>query len=1002
MTTVSFDKIFIKLLGSPQIYCDGVPIKVSRKRVRALLFYLVVQQSVPRSRLAYIFWPDRDPTVANNNLNIHISYLKNALGESVITSDADFISINPAIASDVQRFDALAGEKDEEAILEALKLFHGPFLDGFSLQNAQPFEQWRMEMEAYNNNLFVDTSISVSQLLFQSKRYETALSVLDAAFKIDPLQEAICRLRMQIFDQRGNRSAVIHIYSELVSLLNSELGCPPAPETSALYQRIISSDDPVERQAEPAIHEMPNTGQQTIFVGRQSILRTLSKNNDIRFTVLQGKSGMGKTRIMNEYIKQHNYFSVPIAFRQQEQDVPYAAIIRCIRSIALSGGQNSISSEIASQISENKWNILCQLVPELNRVRNALVSEFVISPNQMLEAIEQFFSCLIGDRYTVISLDDIHFADDSSLTLLHYLVSQNALKTVQFIATFRPSLARPKTISFFNVLQRGGYLHSIDVGKLDNESLLELLLYYFPDLNSEEANNLISLSDGNPYWMKMIIIELRSGLSDFSGETFFDDLFKKALHSLSPQVLDIIYAMAVIGDSCDAALFDVLCKKTMPTDMDINSVFMELFSANLISRDYDGSIMFAHSKIYEYVVSRVNAYPQKVRALHLLIAEAMEEVYGNEGAGPQSINITEHYRLSESPERCAEHAYRAGSYLLTLGNRKQAISCFKLAYSYLELPKKLDIFFVMYNNMVMLGQNYEANIYIQDAINTAEKSNYGEYLLAYQALKQLSAFPEFQELLCNVTPSYTIRCDENLASMFVQANALNDTGTASPVLRNYILYYRSFYYCIVGDYCHAEDCLWQIIGASIVRSGSRDIAANALACSAIQEVTSIVNMRSNPKIEELIALQEQVMSGLPIKGFLSYNLGMQALLMNVQGKSDEGFMLFNDAITEARRSGDRIRLSDSLTMQALLIHKVYPEKSFSMNYEAYMLAKELNTRYVLVKALTGLVVTCSDLHDAEQYYSELSQLVSQLGNSAKCPKLETAKKALHKKREKHS
>ena len=155
MTSNFPGKIYLKLLGSPQIYCDGTPVKVSRKRVRALLFYLAVQKSVPRSRLAFVFWPDRDPMVANNNLNIHISYLKNALGESVITSDADFISINPAIVSDVQQFDALAGKKEEDSMLEALNLFHGPFLDGFSLQNAQPFEQWSMEMEAYFNNRFV-------------------------------------------------------------------------------------------------------------------------------------------------------------------------------------------------------------------------------------------------------------------------------------------------------------------------------------------------------------------------------------------------------------------------------------------------------------------------------------------------------------------------------------------------------------------------------------------------------------------------------------------------------------------------------------------------------------------------------------------------------------------------------------------------------------------------------------------------------------------------------
>lgn len=997
MADFDVGKIRLELMGTPRVYYGNAPIQVTRKRVRALLFYLGAQQRpVARSCLADVLWPDYDSISAAKNLSIHISYLKKSLGTSIIESKADYISLNPAVSSDIRRFNALASENNADSLLTALSLFRGPFLDGFAMQGAQTFEQWCAEEEYYWNNRFVETSIKAAELLYQSRRYDTALSVLDSACKEDPLNEAICRLRMQIFNQCGNRSAVSRTYLDLTSALNDDLGCPPSPETSAMYQRIISSDEVQAVQTEPPVRKNPYTCHQMVFVGRQSVLRSLSQDHGMHFIVLQGKSGLGKTRIMNEYIKQNNLSSIPIVFRQQEQDIPYLAVIRCIRDIASSESQNNIS-DIIPQIPESSRAVLCQLVPELNRPRKTPVSELMISTHQILVAFEKFFSCLIGNSPVFISLDDIHFADDSTLELLHYLVSQASFKNVRFIATFRPSLARPKTISFFNTMQRENYLHSIDVGKLDDESMLELLLYYFPEINRSDANNLVSLADGNPYWMKMIIHELGSGAEISSGASFLDDLFKRALYSLSPQTLEIVCAVAVAGESCDAALFNAICEKVQTKSVD--NVLTELFSANLISRDYDGNIMFAHSKIYEFIVTQISANPQKIRALHLMIAETLEEVYGDDVASPQIITIAEHYRQSSFPERCAKHAYNAGGYLLMMGNRKQAVSYYKLAYSYLGLPEKLDMLFVMYNNMIILGQNYEASIYIQDAINIASNGGCSEYLLTYRALQRLSSRSEFQELLHNVLPSYTISYDEEVADMLTQASRLNDEGAASPVLRTYILYYLSFYYLIIGDWRRAEVNLWQIIGESVVQSNLLDIAEKTLTYSAIQNVASIVNMRADPPIEELVALQEQVMGGLSVNGLLSSNLGMQALLMNVRGNNNKGISLMNDSIAEARRSGDKLFLSDCLVTQAMLIHKAFPEKSYSMNFEAYTIAKEVNSKYVLVKALAGLVITSSSLSDAERYFSELCQLLSQLDCSSECPKLKTAKNALIKKKE---
>lgn len=991
-------KIYLELLGSPQVYYNGTPVQVTRKRVRALLFYLAAQQKpVARSRLADVLWPDRDSVSASKNLSIHISYLKSDLGSKIIKTEADYISINPDVSSDLQRFDTLAAEEDADSLLKALSLFRGSFLDGFTLQDAQPFEQWSIEMESYWNNRFMETSITAAKLLSQSKRYDNALAVLDAAYKIDPLQESLCRQRMQILSMSGNRSSVSRVYYELVSLLNSELGVPPAPDTAACYQQIISSDEKPITQPDTTAHDKLYSNQETIFVGRQTVLKDLLQGKGGHFILLQGKSGLGKTRLMNEYIKQSGLFSIALSFRQQEQDIPYFAVIKCIRCMTQAKDWNNTSARIMQQIHADRWRVLCQLIPELNSSAGYLSPDFVISTQQIFESFEQFFSCLIEGRPAVISIDDIHFADNSSLELLHYLVSHVSFKNVQFIATYRPSLARPRILAFFNAMQRESFLQGIEIGKLDNESMLKLLLYYYPEIGGDKANRLISLADGNPYWMKTIIYGLDSGFTEFSGKSSLGNLFKIALRSLSSQALDAIYALSVFGESCDAVLFQAICKNLQPKKPE--NIFMELFSANLISRDYDDNIAFAHSKIYEYVFSCVSTMPKKVRALHLLIAEAMESVYGNNMISHWSITLADHYKQSECPKKCGNFAYMAGSYLMTLDNRKQANDYYKLAYSYLEPPAKLDVVFVMYDNMILLGQNYEAKIYVQSAIKTAADGGYRDYVLAFRALQKLSVSPEYLELLQNIIPSYTLSCDKEIVKMLLEAKKHIDTDLANPLLRNYILRLLSAYYRIVGDYDNAAKCLWQIIGSNIVLSENHDIINSMLAYSSILDVTSILNMDSDPQIAEVFSLEEQIFNGGQVQGFLCSNIGMRALLMNIQGNTEDGILLMNSAISEARRSGNKFALASYLATQAMLVHNAHPEKSYSMNFEAYTLAKEINARYTLVRALTGLVITCSTLSEAERFYSELHQLISQLGSGTVCAKLETAKKALDAKRE---
>jgi len=76
----STTQLSIALLGNPIIEWNGVPLAISRRATRTLLYYLASEnKSVGRDKLCFLFWPDQDEKDARNNLRGLISKLRKAL-----------------------------------------------------------------------------------------------------------------------------------------------------------------------------------------------------------------------------------------------------------------------------------------------------------------------------------------------------------------------------------------------------------------------------------------------------------------------------------------------------------------------------------------------------------------------------------------------------------------------------------------------------------------------------------------------------------------------------------------------------------------------------------------------------------------------------------------------------------------------------------------------------------------------------------------------------------
>ena len=226
------DVIRVEVLGTPRILKNGVETSFSRKRVRALLFYLATElKPVPRTTLAWLFWPDKSPQVASRNLSIHLSYLKNALSEDAVISSQGTIALAEDVESDARDYFAFANNPNRNGDHNPLELFRGPFLDGFSIKDADPFDQWVSSEAQQWRNRSIDAVLERSFDLEIQKRYTDALATIERAISENEIREDLYRRAMSIMEKAGMRAQVGELYRELTSRLNDELGLPPSIQT---------------------------------------------------------------------------------------------------------------------------------------------------------------------------------------------------------------------------------------------------------------------------------------------------------------------------------------------------------------------------------------------------------------------------------------------------------------------------------------------------------------------------------------------------------------------------------------------------------------------------------------------------------------------------------------------------------------------------------------------------------------------------------------------------
>jgi DNA-binding SARP family transcriptional activator/class 3 adenylate cyclase/tetratricopeptide (TPR) repeat protein len=250
----------LTLLEPPEITLDGKPITGSApNKARALLAYLAVEADRPHRRdaLATLLWPNYPDRAARTNLRRALYNLRRTTGDRdahppflLITRES--IQFNSASDCwvDVAAFSDLVApraprEPSTGQLEEAVALYRGPFLEGFSLRDSPGFDDWTLLTQERLHRQALTALQRLTEHYERQGQLEWASEMARRQVELEPWQEEAHRALMRLLALRGLRTAALHQYQTCERVLREELGVAPDPETRALYTAIR------ERQVRP-------------------------------------------------------------------------------------------------------------------------------------------------------------------------------------------------------------------------------------------------------------------------------------------------------------------------------------------------------------------------------------------------------------------------------------------------------------------------------------------------------------------------------------------------------------------------------------------------------------------------------------------------------------------------------------------------------------------------------------------------------------------------------
>ena len=431
-------------------------------------------------------------------------------------------------------------------------------------------------------------------------------------------------------------------------------------------------------------------GVRSIFVGRQQEMAVLEAAlNDAlsgqgRLVMLAGEPGIGKTRTAQELTSLAETLGAQVLWGRCYEEAgvpPYWPWIQSLRSYIQQRDPDGLRSEMGAGAAD-----IAEVIPDVREKLPDLPSPPTMEPEQarfrLYESITGFLRNATLSRPIMMVLDDLQWADKSSLALLQFLARELDQIPMLLVGCYRDvDLSRQHPLSeSLSQLNREPVFRREQIRGLSREATREFIEAATGIRSSTGLDSVIHAhTEGNPFFMTEVIRLLREQ-GELTGENVtapvriqipegVREVIGQRLNRLSRECDQVLTTASIIGREFDFNLLNTL-ESTLSEDQLLGAMD-EALGAHLIE-ELAGSpdrYYFSHALIQQALNEELST-SRRVR-LHVRVGEELERRYeGNVDthvaelayhfAQAESVLGTEklvHYSLLAGEQALAAHAY---------------------------------------------------------------------------------------------------------------------------------------------------------------------------------------------------------------------------------------------------------------------------------------------------------------------------------------------------------
>jgi tetratricopeptide (TPR) repeat protein len=451
--------------------------------------------------------------------------------------------------------------------------------------------------------------------------------------------------------------------------------------------------------------------ERTRFVGREPERTTIraaiarAREGQGSLVMLSGGPGVGKTRLAMEMADDaaRGGFRVLVGHcYERDEPFPYLPFAEIVESgLAQAASLDDYRRSIGDNAAE-----LAQIAPRLRRVFTDLPEPRELPPQQRRRHLFQSFSETLARsarvRPQLHVVDDLHWADESTLSLLVHLAHRVAQLPVVIIGTFRTAYGEenPALVKTLEELLRIG-VRPLKLGGLSRDEIAQMLRTLDPRSPSERLVNLLyDQTEGNPFFLEEVykhLIEdgrVFDAAGEFRSDITIDQIdvpenvrlvIGRRLDRLEERERHVLAAAAVIGRSFSFQLVRLLLDQI---DVDeLCDVVEKAQQMGLIVSSAEGPeapFTFAHELVRQTLLQGI-AVPRRQR-LHASVARAIERLHpraAHERAGEIADHLLKAGGFADPPE-LAKALMSAGKAALEASAFEEAHRAFESALAHQE------------------------------------------------------------------------------------------------------------------------------------------------------------------------------------------------------------------------------------------------------------------------------------------------------------------------------